>query len=409
MKALLVILFSFVGLAAAEPVSVSLKGNFGLFRGGKPYFVRGAGGETHLKELAARGANSIRTWSTNNLVETLDEAQKLGLTVSAGIWLESECSWFSYSNAEHCARQTERVRTEILQFRDHPALLAWGLGNEAEGDGRNISYWKQIERLALLAKELDPAHLTFTAVAGLSAEKAQGLNEHTPHLDYVGVNTYGALFGLPKSLVKIGWTRPWMLTEWGPRGFWEQPKSQSGAALEQTSSEKAAMMRRGYSEIISNAAGCLGSYAFVWGWKFEATATWFGLMTHEGETIESVDVLEEMWSGQKPTNSAPQIQRMEGVPIEALKPGSPFQARTEASDADGDPLIWHWSVLPEKTNHDAGKRPKMPDAIPGAILSSKADQVEVTAPQKPGVYRLHVWISDGKGHAATANVPFEVK
>ena len=84
-----------------------------------------------MSELATRGANSIRTWSTDHLIETLDEAQKLGLTVSAGIWLEPECSWFSYSNAEHCARQTERVRKDITQYRNHPALLAWGLGNEA--------------------------------------------------------------------------------------------------------------------------------------------------------------------------------------------------------------------------------------------------------------------------------------
>jgi hypothetical protein len=35
--------------------------------------------------------------------------------------------------------------------------------------------------------------------------------------------------------------------------------------------------------------------------------------------------------------------------------------------------------------------------------------VAVKAPAKPGIYRLHVWVKDGKGHAATANMPFEVK
>jgi hypothetical protein len=35
--------------------------------------------------------------------------------------------------------------------------------------------------------------------------------------------------------------------------------------------------------------------------------------------------------------------------------------------------------------------------------------VTVKAPAKPGVYRLHAWVKDGKGHAATANVPFEVR
>jgi len=396
------------GLCAAPvPVTVDLKE--GMKRGGLPYFVKGADGETHIQQLAARGANSIRTWSTDQLAKTLDEAEALGLTVSAGIWLESECSWFSYAHAEHCSKQTERVRQQIMQFRDHPALLAWGLGNEAEGDGTNVGYWQQIERLALLVKELDPAHPTFTAVAGLNPEKSKGLNEHTPHLDYVGINTYGGLFSLRNHLIKVGWTRPWLLTEWGPRGFWEQPKGKAGAALEQTSSEKAEMMRRGYDEIIAKGGNCLGSYAFVWGWKFEATATWFGLLTHEGETTSAVDVLEEAWSGKSPANHAPSIKPMRGVPAEAMAPGTTFTASAEAADADGDTLIWRWSVLAEILHHDAGKKPKMPAAIEGAIQSTEADQAKVKAPARPGIYRLHVWVSDGQGHAATANVPFEVK
>jgi hypothetical protein len=37
------------------------------------------------------------------------EAHSLNMTVSAGIWLESECSWCSYKNPEHCAKHDERV------------------------------------------------------------------------------------------------------------------------------------------------------------------------------------------------------------------------------------------------------------------------------------------------------------
>ena len=44
------------------------------------------------------------------------------------------------------------------------------------------------------------------------------------------------------------------------------------------------MIRKAYETVISNDGGCLGSYVFLWGWKFEASATWFGLITHEGET-----------------------------------------------------------------------------------------------------------------------------
>jgi hypothetical protein len=51
----------------------------------------------------------------------------------------------------------------------------------------------------------------------------------------------------------------------------------------------------------------------------------------------------------------------------------------------------------------------MPDPVHGAIASTSGDMVSVKAPEKSGIYRLHVWIKDGKGHAATANAPFEVR
>jgi hypothetical protein len=381
----------------------------GLVRGGQPYFVKGAGGSRDLAELAARGGNSIRTWTTQGLPELLDEAGRLGLTVSAGIWLEPECSWFSYSNPDHCARQAERVKAEILPLRDHPALLAWGLGNEVEGDGTNAAWWRQLDRLARLAKELDPAHPTFTALAGAKEAKIRGLMEHTPHLDFVGINTYGAIFSLRKDLGRFGWDRPWMLTEWGGRGFWESPATASGAPREPTSSEKAGMMRRAYREVILPGDGCLGSYAFVWGWKFEATATWFGLITHQGDTTAAADALQEAWTGKPPANRAPEIEPVGGVPSSPVAGGSAFAASVRASDPDGDPLTWEWSVLPEAKRHNGHQSPPMPEAVGGTIVRAAGGKVAVKAPGKPGVYRLHVWARDGKGHAATANVPFEVR
>ena len=42
-------------------IPVRVDATTGMTRGGKPYFVKGAGGEKNMKELAARGANSLRT------------------------------------------------------------------------------------------------------------------------------------------------------------------------------------------------------------------------------------------------------------------------------------------------------------------------------------------------------------
>lgn len=396
--------------AMAVPVPVTLDPAMGLTRGGKPYQVKGVGGQTRLPQLASLGANSIRTWSTTDLDQILDSAQQHGLTVSAGIWLESECAWFSYRNAEHCAKQTARVKAEIQRFREHPALLAWGLGNEAEGDGADPAFWQQIGRLAAMVKEVDPAHPTFTAVAGITTAKAAGLNQHAPQLDYLGVNTYGGLFSLRKTLAEVKWTRPWLVTEWGPQGFWERPKGAGGMALEQTSTEKANMMERAYLEVIAPGGTCLGSYAFVWGWKYEGTTTWFGLLTHDGHTTASVDVLQQQWSGQRPANTAPAIFPLSGVPNSPVAPGTSFTASTQATDPESDSLTWHWTVLPEAAGHDAKATPAMPPSVPDTITdNSQPGKVTVSAPRRPGRYRLHLQISDGHGHAATANAPLVVQ
>ena len=60
-------------------------GKFELVRNGKPWKIRGVGGETYLAELAAAGGNTIRTWDSANLGKILDEAHKHGLAVCAGL------------------------------------------------------------------------------------------------------------------------------------------------------------------------------------------------------------------------------------------------------------------------------------------------------------------------------------
>src|SRR4051794_40366398 len=72
---------------AGRPVVVRVerKGEgFQLTRDGKPYFIRGAGGGGSKALLREVGGNSFRTWGADNLEAALDEAQKLGLTVTVG-------------------------------------------------------------------------------------------------------------------------------------------------------------------------------------------------------------------------------------------------------------------------------------------------------------------------------------
>lgn len=402
-------LFAAVHHAAADPVAVKILPGKGITRGGEPYFVKGAGGERHLDELVAAGGNSLRTWTTNGLDVILDSAQKRGLTVCAGIWLEPECNWFSYANSKHCAKQIARVVNEVVKHRDHPALLFWGLGNEVEGDGTNAAYWKQLEVLAQVVKALDPAHPTFTAVAGLSPEKAKGLNEHTPSLDFVGINTYAALNSLRKHLIKVGWTRPWVVTEFGPRGFWESPRSPWGAPIEPTSGEKARSIRKAYEAAILPGGDCWGGYVFLWGQKQEATSTWFGIFTDHDESTAVRDVMHELWKGAPPAERAPDITTLTSEAAKKeIVAGSEFQAQAEAGDPDGDALSWHWTVTAESAGRDKQGKERVTPPLSGCVVKADGAHASFRAPKKPGDYRVHLRVTDTRHRAATANFPFKV-
>ncbi len=400
------LLLSFAAHAFADAIKVSFAADGSLLRGGKPYFIKGAGGENNLDELVKRGGNSFRTWTDNGLDTLLDKADKLGLTVCAGIWLEKECSWFSYKKPEHCERQLERVRKTIRLHREYPALLLWGLGNEADGGGSDIEYWKQLNRLAQMVHEEDPAHPTFTAVAGLSEERVSGL-KNTPDLKMIGINTYGGLLNLREHLAKIGWTKPWVLTEFGPQGFWESPKTKWNAPIEATSTQKAAMIRKCYEKAIAPGGPCAGGYIFLWGQKQEATSTWFGVFLKSGETTATADLMQELWSGKPPENRAPVLKSIK-CSATTLTPSQEFTAKVVAIDPDDDELQIRWEIINDaKRHHEKGG--EIPPTPLEGLIQSKGKSAEIKAPDKAGSYRVFVYVTDGKGHAATANVPVQVK
>jgi len=71
-------------------ITKTATGNFQLLRGGKPFYVKGAGGDVFMDKTLAAGGNSVRLWGAENAQAVLDEAQKRGLTVMLGLWMPPE-------------------------------------------------------------------------------------------------------------------------------------------------------------------------------------------------------------------------------------------------------------------------------------------------------------------------------
>lgn len=402
-------------MAEAVPVELEkTEQGWQLLRGGEPYFIRGAGGSgASLEQLAAAGGNSVRTWSAHNVGETLDKAHELGLTVTVGIWLGHERHGFDYGDEAQVREQLEHAREIVLRYKDHPAVLLWGIGNEMEGfeDGDNPAIWRAVNDVAAVVKELDPNHPTMSVTAFVHGGRIEYLHKRSPAIDIHGVNAYGGAIVVPEQLRAGGATKPFVMTEFGPVGPWEMPKTEWGAPIEQTSTEKAEFYRYSFEQAIVGAPDlALGSYAFTWGYKMEATATWFGMFLEDGARLAAVDVMTELWSGSRPSDLAPTVEPLAIDGQTEVDPGAVIRVRSVIADPEGGEMRVRWVLRAESDEYSTGGdfRPNMPD-IEGAVVEGDANGARVRMPEEPGAYRLFLYAYDEAGKAATANVPLLVK
>ena len=416
--------------SADGPIRVELEqidGRYQITRNGEPFYIRGAGLEFgDIDRLAEHGANSFRTWRTDNGRDTgmkvLDRAHENGLVVTMGIEIAREREGsgrgvfgFDYDDETAVARQLERVREEVMQYKDHPALLIWGIGNELNLGATNPRVWDAVNQISEMIHEIDPNHLTTTMLAGINKQLADDIKTRAPDLDLLSIQMYADIVNLPKYIDEVGWEGPYMVTEWGATGHWEVNSTEWGAPIENHSSEKAGYYKmRHEAAIASDSIQCVGSYVFLWGQKQERTPTWYGMFLSTGEKTETVDVMHSIWTGTWPNNRAPHIteasldQKMahENVYLEA---GMVYSASVSAEDPEGDLLRYVWEVRRESTDlGEGGDDEELPDRMEGLIESGDTDAVNVTTPDESGAYRLFVYVYDDRGNAAHANIPFFV-
>ena len=388
-------------------------GGYSLLRGGKPYFIKGAGGSQYLDRLKAYGGNSVRTWTPKDAMRILDEAYELGLTVTLGLDIRTERHGFDYDNDEAVAEQLEATRQVILSYKDHPALLAWGIGNELNLHYSNPKVWNAVNDIAQMIQQVDGKHIVTTMLAGINKKEIDYIKERCPSLDLIAVQVYGDLASVPQKIKDAGWDKAYMVTEWGPTGHWEVASTPWGAPLEETSAEKARVYKERYQASIAKDNACLGSYVFLWGQKQERTPTWYGLFTEDGEENEVVDVMQYLWSGEWPKNRAPHLERVtldgklaKDFPI--LEAGNDYVIAAAVTDPDDDRLQVRWELLEESTDlKEGGDREERPKALSGLIKNIDGERAKLTAP-KAGAYRLFFYANDGHNHVATANIPFYV-
>jgi len=393
---------------------------YGLYRQGTPYFIKGIGGSQALSEAQAMGANSVRTWGAQNAAKVLDRAEEHGMSVLLGIWFSHRVE--DYRDPAYRARKEDEIIELTDKYRNHPALLMWAVGNEVNLQGADRpEVWQFLDEMAQLIKRRDRRHPVISVIA-FQPDTLTNIARFAPHLDAVGVNAYGALPDLRAAMDASAYTGPYLVTEWGEEGHWEADHTAWDRPIELSSAAKAARLYRYYvQDILAQRDRCLGSYVFLWGQKQERTPTWYSLFVEnlpgfEGQRLASaaVDVMGYNWQGTWSANHAPNVAQItingigasDGV---ALACTESIEASVAARDPDSDALTYVWEILEEPTDLSIGGAQEIRPPTVGGVYRSTDPRLVLPAPDKPGAYRLFVYVMDDQGHVGTANIPFQAE
>ncbi|QFR34614.1 glycoside hydrolase family 2 TIM barrel-domain containing protein [Ancylobacter sp. TS-1] len=380
---------------------------------GRPFAVRGVAGNGPLAPLPGLGVTTVRSYGEDP-GPLLDAAQGLGLKVIAGLWVGQPRQGADYADPAFRARQLAELEALVTRYRDHPALLMWGIGNEVEVDLADDSpVWPEIEAVAAMVRRVDLAHPTLAVLAETGSDKVAKLIAQAPSIQALGLNSYGdALYSAPARAREQGWQGPIVITELGALGQWQAARAPWGAPFEPTSTQKAIQLRR-YLKALGEAQA--GAIVFLWGQKQEVTPSWHSLLLADGRTLEAAEAMAEAWGGALPgANHAPRIVSLRV----AGEPSAPFASwpadgegtfTLDAVEPDGEPLDVRWYVMGESAARSVGGDAEaVPPLFPDAVRHAGPTGARVSG-LPAGRYRLFVELRDGRGAAATANMPFEVR
>ncbi|TCK30823.1 hypothetical protein EV667_0925 [Ancylobacter aquaticus] len=400
------------GAPDARPATVTVSGG-AIQVDGQPFAVRGVAGDGPLAVLPGLGATTVRSYGEDP-GPLLDEAGKLGLKVIAGLWVGQPRQGADYTDPAFRTRQLAELEAVVTKYREHPALLMWGIGNEVEvelADGSAV--WPEIEDVAAMVARVDPAHPPLAVLAETGTDKVEKLRKAAPSIRVLGLNSYGdALPSVVERARRQGWEGPIIITELGALGQWQAAHAPWGAPFEPSSTQKAIQLRRYLPALEEQGAGAI---VFLWGQKQEVTPSWHSLLLPDGVWLEAAEAMAQAWGGQPPGgNQAPRIASLRV----AGDPSAPFAAwaadeegafTLDAVEPDGDLMEVRWFVMAESVDRGVGGDPEqVPKLFPDAVRQSGPSGARVSD-LKPGAYRVFVELRDGKGAGATANMPFEVR
>ncbi|MGH3880305.1 MAG: discoidin domain-containing protein [Actinophytocola sp.] len=408
--------------ARAAPSVVRVSGSQGAWQltvDGSPYTVKGLTwgppvGEAvaRMPDVRAMGVNTVRTWGTDGTTRPLlDAAAANGVKVINGFWLQPGGGPGSGGCVDYLTDTTykQNTLTEFVrwvnEYEAHPGVLMWNVGNESilgmqncfggsQLEDQRVAYVRHVNEIARAIHAADPNHPVTSTDAWTGAWPY--LEAHAPDLDLYAVNSYGAVCDVRRDWEAGGYTKPYILTEGGPRGEWEVPDDANGVPREPTDVEKRDGYPAAWNCLMSHGGVALGGTLFHYGTEQDFGGVWFNLLPGNERRLSYYSVA-RTYGGAAPANTPPVISAMSD--LGDVPAGGTFTVDVAASDPDGDPVSYALMVN-SKYIDNAGA------LVPASFTGG--DPFTVTAPDRLGVWKLYVYARDGRGNVGIESRSFRV-
>ncbi|MFI6874352.1 discoidin domain-containing protein [Streptomyces sp. NPDC050400] len=402
--------------AAGDVVKVTgSQGNWQLQVNGSPYQVKGltwgpsvADADRYLPDLKSMGVNTIRTWGTDASSKPLfDSAAAHGIKVIAGFWLQpgggpGSGGCVNYlTDTAYKNQMLEEFPKWVDTYKDNPGVLMWNVGNESVLGLQNCYSGDELERqrdayttfvndVTKKIHAVDPNHPVTSTDAWVGAWPYYKKN--APDLDLYAVNSYNAVCDVKSAWEQGGYNKPYIVTETGPAGEWEVPDDANGVPEEPTDRAKAEGYTKAWGCITGHRGVALGATMFHYGTEYDFGGIWFNLLPAGEKRLSYYAVKKAYGADTSGDNTPPVISSMavDGDPSK-VPAGRAVTVTAQATDPDGDPLTYE--VLTNSNYIDQSKQ-----LVPVPFTDEGSGKLRFTAPDKPGVWKVYVKVTDGKGN-----------
>ncbi|HEU4328622.1 MAG TPA: discoidin domain-containing protein [Roseiflexaceae bacterium] len=394
------------------------QGNWQLLVNGTPFLLKGItygppqdAGEAYMRDLRDMGVNTIRIWGVDdvNTPKLLDTAARFGIKVVVGHWLNQGTDYVN-DTAYKTNVKAEIVR-RVNALKGHQGVLLWDVGNEVLLTAQDhsypsgvtveqvrVAYAQFVNEVAVAIHAADPNHPVTSTDAWTGAWPYY--KNHSPALDLLALNAYGAIGSAKQDWINGGYTKPYIITEGGPAGEWEVQADINGVPNEPTDLQKRDGYTASWNAVLSHPGVALGATEFHYGLENDFGGVWLNTFNGGWHRL-GYYALRQAYGGLPAANTPPQITAMTVGSQTAVPAGGQFTVSVNVTDPDGDPLRYTIFLSDKHISGNTAFRH-------ATFIQTGPTSFSVTAPQQMGVWKVYVYAFDGKGNVGIETRSFRV-